>query len=340
MSPRSTAPCPRLPHLPCVVAALLCACGGMNLPVTPAQPDDGFSDPEPVARPGLPGDAPTALQLQPGDAVTVEVISTTTQSHPDLLLDGTGIIHLPLAGDVKVGGLGLTGAEQAITQQLQQFDKLVQVSIRITGFGGQRATVLGSVKKQGSVQLIPGARLADVVALAGGATLSGNAQVALADLSGAVLKRDDQALPVDFRKALRGEALHNVHVQPGDMIYVPPTLGGNISVLGQVGGGGKVFPHREGMRLTEALALAGGVTAGGDKNDVRIIRGTLTEPSIYRTSLAHLVAGETHDVVMRPGDIIYVSDHWIEDVTEVVALVSPLLSTAMTVTTATVLIRQ
>ena len=89
---------------------------------------------------------------------------------------------------------------------------------------------------------------------------------------------------------------------------MPPALGSNISVLGQVGTP-QVFPHRAGLRLTQALALAGGVTVGADKGDIRVIRGKLDAPRVYTASLSDMVDGDTHDVLLAPGDIIFVTDH-------------------------------
>jgi protein involved in polysaccharide export with SLBB domain len=80
------------------------------------------------------------------------------------------------------------------------------------------------------------------------------------------------------------------------------------------------------LRLSQALALAGGVTVGADKSDIRVIRGTLASPRVYTASLADLVDGDTHDVALQPGDIIFVTDDIIEDIGEVVALVAPVLS--------------
>jgi polysaccharide export outer membrane protein len=177
------------------------------------------------------------------------------------------------------------------------------------------------------VELIPGARVTDVIAGAGGPITSttGPNPVVVANLADAVLMRAGKAAPIDMRKALQGDPLHNVYVHPGDHIYVPPSVGANISVFGQVGAAA-VFAHREGIRLTEALALAGGVTAGADKGDIRVIRGTLREPKVYRASLSDLVDGDAHDVTLRPGDIIFVTDHPIEDFTEVMSVITPALS--------------
>jgi polysaccharide export outer membrane protein len=313
------------------MASLLSGCGG--LPKAPAypRPEDGFSGAKPIARPGLPNDRPPPLTLQPGDVLSIDLVSEQPKTISGLVVDATGRVHLPMAGDVIVGGHGLTDAEVTVQTALRKFDRFVQVTINLTDAKGQRATVLGALVTQGSIQLIPGARVADVIASAGGPLMSGavagatEPPVSLADLSGATVTRSGKVLPISVAKALQGDPLHNVYIHPGDHVYVPPTLGTNISVLGQVGAP-RVFAHRAGLRLTQALAMSGGVTVGADKGDIRVIRGTLEAPKVYTASLADVVDGSSHDVLLQPGDIIFVTDHPIEDVGEVIALISPILS--------------
>lgn len=325
----------------CLLAlSSLSACGS-GLPYAPAYPtkEDAFSAPQDVGRVGIQNDPALPLTLQPGDQLTIEMVSEQARTLEGLVVDATGNVHVPLAGDVDVGGLGLSEAEDKLETALRQFDRFVDVTLQVTDPRGQRATVLGAVTTQGPVQLVPGARIADVIAAAGGplvATAEGVTPVPLADLPGAVVTRGGQALPIDVNKALAGDPLHNVYVHPGDHIYVPPALGTNISVLGQVGGA-RVFPYQAGLRLTQALAISGGVTVGADKSDIRVIRGTLEKPRVYRASLAAVVDGDSHDVLLQPGDIIFVTDDILEDIGEVMGIVSPTLalgiSSAVLVTT-------
>lgn len=312
-------------------ASLVGGCGG--LPKAPAYPrkEDGFSGPKQIARPGIPNDQPPPLTLQPGDVLSIDLVSEQSRTLAGLIVDATGRVHLPMAGDINVGGRGLTEAEATVQAALRKFDRFVQVTIGLTDSRGQRATVLGAVVTQGSIQLVPGARVADVIASAGGPLMSGavagatEPPVTLADLNGALVTRNGKALPISVAKALEGDPLHNVYIHPGDHVYVPPTLGSNISVLGQVGAP-RVFAHRAGLRLTQALAMSGGVTVGADKSDIRVIRGTLEAPRVYTASLADVVGGDSHDVLLQPGDIIFVTDDPIEDVGEVIALIAPILS--------------
>jgi len=302
------------------------ACGFPTAPAYPSK-EDGFSGPNPVPRPGLPGDSALPLKLQPGDVLTIELSTEPPRTLPGVVIDGTGQVHMPMAGDVAIGSLGLTEAEKTLEAALKQYDKFVQVTITVSEPRGQRATVLGAVVTQGNVTLIPGARVTDVIAAVGGPLTSSadGIPVMLADLGGAVLIRGGSTQPVSIARALEGDPLHNVFMRPGDHIYVPPAFGRSVTVLGQVGGP-RVLPHQVGLRLSQVLAMSGGVTVGADKGDIRVIRGSLEAPRVYQASLADFVDGDVHDVSLQPGDIIFVTDHAIEDIGEVLSVVSPALS--------------
>lgn len=311
-----------------LAVVLLIGCGG--LPKAPAYPKkgDSFSPPQALARPGMPADRALPLTLAPGDVLTIELTAQPPSTLTNVVIDGAGRVHLPMAGDVEVAGRGLSDAEGKIQAALRKFDRFVEVTIQVTTPGGQRVTVLGAVATQGAVQLLPGARVTDVIAASGGPTVTSepaSAPIPLADMDGAVVTRNGRPLPISIAKALAGDPAHNVYMHPGDHVYVPPALGANVSVFGQVGGA-RAFPFRAGLRLSEALAMAGGVTAGADKGDIRVIRGTLSKPRVYRASLSALVDGRTHDVALQAGDIIFVTDHAIEDIGEVMAIVSSALS--------------
>ena len=312
------------------VMMVLVLAGCSSFPKAPAYPkkSGAFASVQEVNRSGMPNDQPIPLLLAPGDIISVDLQADVTKTIAGVAVDGAGRIHLPLAGDIEVGGRGLTDAEGKIQAAMRKFDRFVEVSIQVTSAAGQHATVFGAVGKQGSVQLVPGARVMDVLALVGGPSVGTGtvgAPVWQANLDGAVITRNGKSLPISVAKALEGNPLHNVYIHPGDHIYLPPLLGGNIVMLGQVGRAG-VVPFRAGIRLTEALASSGGVTTGADKGDIRVIRGTLAKPRVYRASLSDLVAGHTHDVELQAGDIIFVTDHAIEDFGEVMSVVSSTLS--------------
>ncbi|MEM9189879.1 MAG: SLBB domain-containing protein [Myxococcota bacterium] len=308
--------------------------GCLGLAEAPAYPqnDPAFSAPQPVQMPGVDSDPAEPLRLQPGDVMRLQLQSVESETIDGLMIDELGNVFLPLAGDVQVGGLSLSEAKARIQTALRRFDRVVEVTVYLATPSGQQATVLGAITRPGRVQLSPGFRVADLVATAGGFLQTGadDEFVSLADVAGARLIRNQQVVPVDVGRAVAGDPRHNIRVRAGDHLYVPPVRGQRVSVLGEVNEP-QVFIHRDGVRLTEALARAGGITINGDRADVRVIRGDLAAPTVYTTSMVDIVNGRSHDVALAPGDVVFVTEHWIASVGEVLERLSPLLSAGTSV---------
>ena len=81
--------------------------------------------------------------------------------------------------------------------------------------------------------------------------------------------------------------------------------------------------------MTEALSEAGGITIGGDTTDIRLVRGPVDKPEVYRASLRAIVDGEGSDTALQPGDVLFVTDHPSEDASEVLRLVTPLFAVGL-----------
>lgn len=313
----------------------LTACHG-NFPKPPTYPyeDPQFktTNPDPA---GVDNDYPVPLVLMPGDTVTVRTLSSETNDYEGLVVDDEGKVHVPIAGPIQVSGLAPHQAERTIEGTLQKFDRFVRVSVIVTGWGGHYATVIGAVAKEGQQTITPNMRLAELLAAAGGPLrIEKEGELSyIADLDGSRLMRKNQPLPVSLRLALTGDPRHNILVHPGDQLFVPAGLGSRIAVLGTVGdvsGGGAMVTFRPGIRITEALALAGGVNFNSDNDDVRLIRGPLKNPKIYRFNLDALVRGDSGDVQLAPGDVVFVTEHWAATMGQVLDRVAPLLAVVVT----------
>src|ERR1700712_765752 len=259
--------------------------------------------------PGLDNDFPTPLQLLPGDTITVRTLSTETSEYAGLVIDDEGKVHVPVAGPVQVAGLAPHQAERTLEGTLQKFDRFVRVSVLVTGWGGHYATVIGAVGSEGQKVITPNMRLAELLAISGGPMrLEKDGELSyLADLDGARLMRKNEPVPVNIRLALAGDPKHNVLVPPGDQLFVPAGLGSRIAVLGILTQGAAMVTYRPGIRITEALAMAGGVTINSDNEDIRLIRGPLKKPKVYQYDLEALVDGERGDVQLAPGDVVFVT---------------------------------
>lgn len=312
------------------LAASPCACGGSlaDAPLNAAD-DPAFATSDEPKLPGLPSDPPVLTTLLPGDVVSLRMISQEPLEAPGLVVDENGALPVPLVGEVQVGGLSLEAARSAIEEAFHRYDRFARALVTVSEAAGHRATIVGAVERPGAVMIRPEMRLAELIAVSGGPKVvsEGGEAYEQADLDAARVVRLGAALPVSLSRALEGDPLHNVRVRPGDLIFLPPRRGQRISVLGEVRNPLSLAYYR-GLRLTEAVARAGGATKDADNGDIRVIRGPLSRPKVYTASLRALVSGEGRDVLLEPGDIVYVTEHWYATATGVVQRLMPVLATA------------
>lgn len=312
------------------LAAFGCTPRFQRAPTLPTQ-QDLFVQSDSLVPAGMDEDPAMPAQIYPGDIISLVMISAEREEQPNLRVDDRGVVHIPLAGDVEIAGVTLLEAEQRLETALRQYDRSIRVSILLTDARGQMATVVGAVNEPGRVEVSGGMRLADLVAHAGGPSNSEESDTTFsgADLGGARLVRGGQALPVSVNLALTGDLRHNIRVRPGDVLYVPMALQQLVTVIGQVEAP-SVMMYRPGVRITQAIAIAGGISRDGDAGDVRVIRGDSEHPRIYQAGISDIVDGRSPDVVLAPGDIVYVTSAGHADLRDVMNSIANILSLGTT----------
>lgn len=235
-------------------------------------------------------------QLGAGDTIRIVVFQ-----NPDLTVETrvteNGTISFPLVGLVKVGGMTIPAAEQAVAKALMdgKFIQQPQVNIALLQIRGNQVSVLGAVNRPGRFPLETlSTRLSEMIAIAGGIAPSG-ADVAI--LTG---MRDGKPLRREIDLAgmfLEGQLENDVFVAGGDVIYVhrQPLF----YIYGQVQRPGSYRVER-GMTVRQALAQGGGLTGRGTERSLRLYRPaaggkveTLT-PALSET--------------VRPHDVLYVDE--------------------------------
>jgi polysaccharide export outer membrane protein len=305
----------------------LAACTNLRPPPTYPHEDPDYLAAKGV-QPGLDTDPPVPTVLMPGDTLTVRTISNQSEIYEGLVVDSEGKVHVPVIGPAQVSGLAPQQAERTVEGMMQKVDRFVRVNVLVTEWGGHFATVIGAVVQEGTKTLSPGMRLAELVAAAGGPVRTTESTVTyFADMDGARLVRDGQVVPVNLRLALSGDPRHNVFIHAGDQLFVPPGLDNRVAVFGNdQDRHGAMLVFRPGLRLTEALATGGGLNKTSDEEDIRIVRGSLKKPLVYRFDVDALVSGKTGDIELAPGDVVYVTRHWSSVFKDIVDSLSPLIT--------------
>jgi polysaccharide export outer membrane protein len=160
--------------------------------------------------PSVAAQAPTAItepdyQLGSGDKVRVTVYGEPSLSG-EFYVTGSGVVSLPLIGEVKAAGLGLRQFQDAVQTALSDgYLKEPRVSAEVLDF--RPFYILGEVTKPGTYPYTSGLTVLNAVATAGGFTYR-------ADKGKVYIKRKGET------SESKSELSPTVIVQPGDTIRI------------------------------------------------------------------------------------------------------------------------
>ncbi len=264
--------------------------------------------------------------ISPQDHFNVSVYEHSDLNMTDLVVTPDGFISLPLVGPVRIGGMTLIEATDAITEKLSAFVKKPRVALIPVLIGGYNFTIVGQVNKPGRYPISIGqTRVLDAIALGSGFTqgLFQGDTVEMADLTHAYVARDGKILPVNFAKLIEGDSLQNILLQNNDYIYIPSVMSTTVTVLGEVNSQTYVT-YKDGLTLIAALASTGGLRETHNSM-VKIIRGGLVEPLIYEVDIDKILNGKAQDFLLRTNDIVYVPRDAISDWNVMVRKILPSL---------------
>ena len=247
-----------------------------------------------------------AFLISPGDRIQIKVVG-----HSDLKVEAVvpanGEISFPRAGRIKVVGRSPQQIESSIATALRGKEFVdPQVVVTVTSFVPRRVFILGAVKRPGGYEtlLARPLTLVRLVALAGGFLDAADKEVLL------LLRRTPSG---EERYAIPFGALHSrekngrdILLLPGDVVIVREQQ--KVYVLGSVASPGG-YVAEPGLRLTHVLALAGGLTRLADPKRVRLIRRLKNgSVRIAVVDINQVFEGEVSDVVVQPGDVIFVPE--------------------------------
>lgn len=240
--------------------------------------------------------------LGPGDAIRILVFQ-----NPDLTLETRvnegGTITYPLIGSVKVGGMPIAEAENAIAAALKKggFVQQPQVNIVLIQVRGNQVAVLGAVNRPGRFPLETfNTRLSEMLANAGGiingvAGIGGGSDtVIVTGWRNGQRFRKEVDVPSMF---VQNKPEDDIEVAAGDVIFVPEAP--VYYIYGETQRPGS-FRIQRGMSVQQALAVAGGPT----------LRGTERGMKLYRRGpdgKLQAIEIKPNDPV-QPNDVIFVSE--------------------------------
>jgi len=241
-------------------------------------------------------------RIGPGDVLSVEVAG-----EPDLKrkvkVSEQGTIRMPyIDQDLPVAGMSEHQVAELLRDKMTVILKDPQVTLFIEEYHARMASIAGEVREPKQIALTREVRLYDLISLAGGMTDKAGNIVQLIHT-----RPEDSIEVIDVRDLVRRPDLNRV-IRDGDFVNVPET--GVFYVTGNVSKPG-VFPMKETIKLTQAIAMAGGLAMDSKKKEIHLVRATDASLAVTTDQIVNLVEIEkdpTRDIILKPYDVIMVPE--------------------------------
>lgn len=291
------------------------------VPITPQLvTSDQAAAAAPVIPPALLDYHPQAYHIGPGDTLYI-----TVWDHPELtspagsqqesqangrLVRPDGTLYYPYVGQMKVEGMTIEQARQALASGLSHWIKNPMVDISVANYASQHVVLEGALVKSGSqaITTVP-MTLGEAMANAGVDNQNAN-------LANVQLTRGDQTYHLDLSGyAGPGGPAGKIYLEAGDRVLVPYNDRQKVYVMGEVTRPQALRFKTADITLTQALGDAGGLNEVTSKGMVYVVRGAFDKnghkaqrPTVYQLDLkspAAFALADGFDV--KPGDVVFAS---------------------------------
>jgi polysaccharide export outer membrane protein len=242
----------------------------------------------------------SSLRLGSGDLLEVNVYNV-----PELAaktrVSNNGDIYLPLIDYVHVAGLTAEEAQALIEKRLSDggFLKNPHVSLFVTEYASQGASVLGEVTKPGVYPVLGQQRLFDLISAAGGFTDKAGRGITITRR-----RQPDKPVSVPLMRNIADNPESNVEIFPGDTVIVRKA--DIVYVVGEVGRPSGFLMDSGNLTVLKAIALAGGTNRTAKLSGARIIRKGPNGMSETPVPLKKMLEAKAPDVAMEAEDILFV----------------------------------
>ena len=251
-------------------------------------------------------------------------LSITFWQQPDLdsevRVGDSGIITLPVIGEIKAQGLTTSELSKKIVEQMSFYNTPIsQATVVVTEFNSRVIVVTGQVVTPASKSYERIPDLWQVILDAGGPTAD-------ADLSRVTVVRKEGAksdvIDVDLYKIIKdGDLTKAPQLRPGDLVNVPLSpYGPALTLTGQPKFEGKniyfIFGQvtapgaknlEAGLDVLDAISLANGTTAEADLRNVRVVMKDAKYSNIVKIDLQkYIETGTPPRLTLHPEDTIII----------------------------------
>jgi polysaccharide export outer membrane protein len=246
-------------------------------------------------------------RVGPRDLIEIKVIEIPELNVERRVSDG-GAINLPMVGDFPV--TGLTAAEIRTSLETLLKSKYVNradVSVVVREFAAKPISIVGAVRKTGSLNISGRWDLLQAIAAAGGLSETAGKKIYVLRHAENGLSDTLEISTEDlFRNAPQ---MWNIPIYPSDIVNIPPRQTVRIFCIGEVKSPGAVeFETDDRISLLSAIAKAGGLTDRASKKIRVKRRGRDGKDTEQTYDFKAILAGRSEDPTLLPDDVVIVKE--------------------------------
>lgn len=263
-------------------------------------------------------------RLKPEDVIRIQVFNQQ-QIGADVPVGIDGYVGAPFVGNIKVEGKTLQEVEAELYKLYVQKLKLRDpvVSVYIVQYRRLKANITGMVQRSTELMFRPGDTIMTLYSASGGEIPDQT------DLRKATLRRagTKELIPIDMYAMLHGDNSQNYELQDGDILDIPREQKNRVLVMGAIRAPG-MYPYREGMRLSDAFAVASGeIPYRSRTSRTFVLRELPGRPGEYmRINTDYVRFMKNNDfaqnIRLMPGDLVYVPETNTPDFTQIQSIVN------------------
>ncbi len=282
-------------------------------------------------------DLDMTYRIGPGDRLNFRSFDDESLSM-EVVVRYDGYVSLQLVPDLKVQGFTREEAESLLASEYSSFYSVPRLSLAIAETSSKAFTVLGEVARPGEFQYNRPLTLIEAITSAGGIRVNQQGGDSFLSATGQLVKatiirdrgEDRQFLEYDLRGFGDPDSPAGPFtvVLPGDIIHVPESAN-LVYMLGEVRTP-SVYAISEGLTLTRLLTLAGGFNESTARYSQVILTREIsdTETRVMAINVRENMKTGT-DVILQPGDIIYMPRKRLVNLAEFIQRVTRPASIAM-----------
>ena len=262
----------------------------------------------------------TNLKLTAGDILDIAVLGDEDTKFAEVVIAPDGKLYYTFLDGIEAEGKTLPELTKTMETQLAEYFISPVVTITPRFLSAQSFRVFGRVYQPGVFPLLSPTRMREGIGVAGGLlqedfnakSRSAEQLEEIVDLEASFIMRNNKKLDIDFRSLLKDpNSKQDIFLKPGDYIYLATYVPKQVYVLGNVRFPGRL-EYFKGITLVEALADTQGWPIidpyAADISKVMVLRGPLCNCVAIQTDLQLIIEGEATNIVLAPGDVIFVFD--------------------------------